>query len=249
LLAEATASGVLEKKEHDIVSRLFRLSDLTVSALMTPREQLVWLDLAAASRERLAEAVQGGHTRFLACLGALDHVRGYVKVQDLLVQALAGGPPDPSAVLRQPHRVRPWTPAFRVLERFQRTGDHIAIVTGHGGRLEGLVTLNDILEKIVGEFPEPHEMSAPGAVRRADGSWLMDGLLSWQEAMRILGHESEGGPVHRTLHAFVVHHLGEDPSAADVFTWDGLRVEVVDMDGSRVDKVLVAPVFEEDGVG
>jgi CBS domain containing-hemolysin-like protein len=160
-------------------------------------------------------------------------------IGELVPKRLAMSYPERVAVLRTPHMVPPWTPAFRVLERFQATGDHIAIVTGRGGRVEGLVTLNDLLENIVGDFPEPHELPAPGAARRADGSWLMDGLLPLDECLSRLGREPVRAIEFPTLHAFVIHHLGDEPATADAFEWNGLRFEVVDMDDSRVDKVLI----------
>jgi putative hemolysin len=239
LVAEATASGILEKTEQDVVRRLFRLSDLTVETLMTSRERIVWLDMGTPPSKRRSAMIGVGHSRFVACDGELDRVRGYAKVQDLLDQCIRGEEPDPGAVLREPHIVPPWTPAFRVLERFRASGDHIAIVREASGRVLGLVTLNDVLENIVGEFPEPHEMALPTAMCRPDGSWLVDGLLPFEEALRRLG--VDGAPVagFPTLHSFMVHHLGEEPSAADFFEWQGIAFEIVDMDGSRVDKVLV----------
>jgi putative hemolysin len=239
LVAEATASGILEKTEQDVVRRLFRLSDQTVETLMTPRERIVWLDTSASQSERRLGMTGAGHSRFIVCDGELDRVRGYVKVQDLLDLCVRGEEPDPRSALRRPHVVSPWTPAFRILEQFQRSGDHIAIVQSTAGRVIGLVTLNDVLKNIVGTFPEPHEMAPPEAVRRPDGSWLVDGLLPFEDALGRIGRDRSAAEGFPTLHAFVVHHLGEDPSAADRFEWEGLGFEVVDMDGSRVDKVLV----------
>lgn len=241
MVAEATASGILEKTEQDVVRRLFRLSDRNVDTLMTPRERIVWLDLAADPGTRLSGVSGAGHSRFVVCENTLDDVRGYVKVQDLFDLTLEGEAPKLEKILRKPHVVAPWTPAFRILERFQRSGDHIALVQDPAGRITGLVTLNDILSNIVGDFPEPHELERPEAVRRPDGSWLMDGLMSLEEAFLRLDSSPSAPEGFPTLHAFVVEHLGASPSAAQSFHWDGLRFEVVDMDGSRVDKVMVGP--------
>jgi len=241
LVAEATAAGILEKTEQDVVRRLFRLSDRTVETLMTPRERIVWLDAKASKSEGRNRIEGAGHSRFVVCDGDLDRVRGYVKVQDLLDQLVRGEEPDPVAVLRRPLFVSPWTPAFHILERFQKSGDHIAIVQTPAGKVAGLVTLNDVLENIVGDFPEPHELDAPTAVRRPDGSWLVDGLLPLGEALARVGVSATAPVAFPTLHAFVVHHLGDRLSVAQSFDWEGLRFEVVDMDGSRVDKVLVEP--------
>lgn len=240
MVAEATASGILEKTEQDVVRRLFRLSDRTVEALMTPRERIVWVDAKASRAERRNRIAGAGHSRFVVCDGDLDRVRGYVKVQDLLDQMVRGEEPDPVRVLRRPLFVPPWTPAFRILERFQQSGDHIAVVQTPAGKVAGLVTLNDVLENIVGDFPEPHEIEAPTAVRRPDGSWLVDGLLPLGEALARVGADVAVPDGFPTLHSFVVRQLGDTPAAADTFDWHGLRFEVVDMDGGRVDKVLVA---------
>lgn len=239
ILAEATAAGVLEDREHDIVKRLFLLSDLTAGSLMTPREKIVWIDLQEPAGAELLRVGTLTHARFLICDGALDRVRGYVSVPDLLGQLLATGVPDLSAILRKPHFVGPWDTAFHLLEVFQRSSDHIALVMGTKGRVEGVVTLNDILQGIVGDLPEPEIAPAPGAVQREDGSWLVDGLIPFEDFLAIVGRDPEGAEAFPTLHAFVVDHLGEEPEASQVFRWRGVRLEVVDMDGRRVDKVLV----------
>ena len=162
LVAEATASGILEKTEQDVVRRLFHLSDQTVETLMTPRERIVWLDRGASQSERRLAMTGAGHSRFIVCDGELDRIRGYVKVQDLLDLCLQGEEPDTQSVLRRPHMVSPWTPAFRILEQFQRSGDHIAIVQSGAGRVIGLVTLNDVLKNIVGDLPRAARDGASG---------------------------------------------------------------------------------------
>lgn len=242
ILAEATAAGVLEHREHDIVQRLFNLSDRTASSLMTPRDRIVWLDLNLPGEEQLKSVGTMAHARFIVCDGALDRVRGYVSLPDLLGQVLTEGSPDVAAILRTPHFVRPWDTAFKVLEIFQRSRDHIALVMGTKGRVEGVVTLNDVLEGIVGDLPEPTPAPLPGAVRREDGSWLVDGLLPFEEFVLLVARVPEPHERFATLHAFVVERLGDDPKPSDAFVWQGVRLEVVDMDWNRVDKVLVQEV-------
>ncbi len=246
MIAHATSTGVLEATEQQITERLFRLSDTHVEALMTPREAIAWLDLAdgpAAWTRALGEI---RHTRYVVGDGSLDRFQGYVRVQELLASLLAGEEPSLSRILRTPHLLPPWTPAFRVLERFQWTGDHIALVTDPTGRVVGLVTLNDILEGIVGDLPERDEVPVPGWVERADGSWLVDGLLPWEEVVELLSGRAAGPlpPVPEpppTLHSFLSERLAQPPRVAGVLEWEGFRLEVVDMDGSRIDKVLVQP--------
>lgn len=242
ILAEATAAGVLEHREHDIVQRLFQLSDRTAASLMTPRDRIVWLDLNLPGEEQLRSVGTMAHARFIVCDGELDRVRGYVSLPDLLGQVMAEGSPDVAAILRTPHFVRPWDTAFKVLEIFQRSRDHIALVMGKKGRVEGVVTLNDVLEGIVGDLPEPVEAPLPGAVQREDGSWLVDGLLPFEDFVLLVARVPEPHERFATLHAFVVEHLGDEPKPSQVFIWQGVRLEVVDMDWNRVDKVLVQEV-------
>jgi putative hemolysin len=239
MIAHATETGVLEATEQQIVERLFRLSDATAATVMTPREDIIWLDrrgTVAEWRERLGDV---RHTRYIVADGDLDRHLGYVNVQELLRGKLGGRELDIGAALRKPHIVPWWTPAFRLLELFQWSGDHIALITGDRGEVAGVVTLNDLLEGIVGDIPDLHEVVAPGVLQREDGSWLVDGLLDFGEFVRIFRRADAGLPHFTTVHAFVSERLGRKPVAAAAFNWRGLRIEIVDMDGSRVDKVLV----------
>jgi putative hemolysin len=245
LIANAAATGVIEPTEQQIVERLFRLSDRTLGMLMTPRTAIVWLDRAAgpdAWRRRLGEV---RHTRYLVADGDLDHQVGYVKVQDLLEQALRGEPLALEPLLREPHVLPARTPVFRLLELFRWSGAHIAVVTGEGGRVEGIVTLNDVLEGLVGGMPEWREIVAPGVVEREDGSWLVDGLLAFERFADFFGRQDPRAPEFATLHDFVLERLGGRPATAAVVRWRGLRLEIVDMDGAQIDKVLV--MVEADG--
>jgi len=239
MIAHATEAGVLEATEQQIVERLFRLSDMTIEMLMTPRDKIVWLDRATGPehwRSRLGEVL---FTRYPVADGELDRYAGYVKVQDLLDLTLAPEPPELDSILRKPHLLPPWTPVFRLLELFQWSHVHMALVTDDEGRVQGIVTLYDVLEGIVGHLPETREASVPGMVRRKDGSWLVDGLLPFEEFLHSFQREVEEPREYPTLHTFVVAHLEEEPRVASVFFWQGLRLEIVDMDGSRIDKVLV----------
>lgn len=239
MIAHATETGVLEATEQQIVERLFRLSDKTVEMLMTPRERIVWLDRQASPNDWRERMNPVRHTRYLVCDGDLDQHVGYVNVQELLGRCLQRMPLDLNAVLRKPHVIERWTPAFRVLERFQWSGDHIAIVTETGGEVAGVVTLNDVLEGIVGDIPETYEVTVPGVIEREDGSWLVDGLLPFDEFVTVFDVQPPAGRAFDTVHAFMVANLEERPRPAAVFRWQGLRLEIVDMDGSRIDKVLV----------
>ncbi len=239
LIAHATEAGVLEATEQQIVERLFRLSDMTVGMLMTPREQIVWLDRSTGPdswRSRLGEV---RYTRYPVADGALDRTAGYVKVQDLLELVLAPEPATLDSFLRKPHLLPPWTPVFRLLELFQWSHVHMALVTDDDGKVQGIVTLYDVLEGMVGQLPETREGVAPGMVQRKDGSWLVDGLLPFQEFVGAFGLDVPEPRQYPTLHALISESLDDQPEVTSTLRWRGLHMEVVDMDGSRVDKVLI----------
>ncbi len=240
MIAHATEAGVLEATEQQIVDRLFRLSDQTVEQIMTPREDLIWLD-RTADPENWRPYLSGiRHTRYVVADGDLDDFAGYVMVRELLQRLLAEEPLSLDELLREPHVLPPWTPVFRLLELFQWSGDHMALVVSDDGRLEGVVTLNDVLAGIVGDMPQIHHRVAPGVAEREDGTTLVDGLIPFSEFARIFGRGADEAHHYPTLHAFMVDQLHGPPRRTAVVHWRGLRLEIVDMDGSRVDQVLVS---------
>ncbi|MBD1864364.1 MULTISPECIES: hemolysin family protein [Trichocoleus] len=250
LLQQGTEAGTFEEVEQDMVERVFRLGDRRANGLMTPRPDIVWLDLEDSLEENRQKITEGVHSRFPVCQGGIDSVLGVLHVNDLLVRSLVGEPIDLATNLRQPLFIPESTRALSVLELFKKSSTHIAFVVDEYGVIQGLVTLNDILEAIVGDIPSVEDLEEPYAVQREDGSWLLDGMLSVDEFKDILEINKipgeEKGNYH-TLGGFVVMHLGHIPTAADHFDWQGLRFEVMDMDGNRVDKVLVMPVASEEG--
>lgn len=239
MIAQATESGVLEVAEQEIVERLFRLSDTTVDTIMAPRHKIVWLDSNAAPESWRQSLTKIRHTRYLVADGDLDSPVGYVMVRDLLQRVAGGEPLGLDGLVRQSHVLPTWTPVFRLLELFQSSGDHIAVVTGDDGRVAGLVTLNDVLTGIVGDMPPVREVAAPGVVKREDGSWLADGLIPFHQFAKIFGLDENRARQFPTLHAFMVDRLESPASRADVVNWGRLRLEVVDIDGARVDQVVV----------
>lgn len=243
LMEQGTQAGVFEEAEQDIVERVFWLGDQRAASLMTPRRRVVWLDAAAPPEESREVMARHRFSRFLVCEGTLDRVVGMVEVKDLWARSLAGEPVDDlRAVLRRPLFVPESTRALRVLELFRESGTHLALVVDEYGGIEGLVTLNDVLEEIVGELALAGAPASPGVVRRDDGSWLVDGALQmeeFREALDLPERREEDREEFRTVGGFVLTHLGRVPAAGDRFDAGGLRVEVVDMDGHRVDKVLV----------
>ncbi len=250
LIEQGTEAGTFEEAEQDMVQRVFRLGDRPVNALMTPRPDIVWLDLEDSAEENRQKMMDSCHSRFPVCQGGLDNVLGVMHVTDLLARTLSGQPLDLTISLRQPVFVPESTRGLKVLELFKQTGIHVALVVDEYGVIQGLVTLNDVLVEIVGDVPSADELDDPQAVQREDGSWLLDGMLPVDEFVELFDINELRGKhqgSYQTLGGFVMTHLGRIPAAADHFEWEGMRFEVMDMDGNRVDKVLVMPMTTESG--
>lgn len=245
LLKEGAEVGVFEKAEQDMVAHVFRLGGRRVSSLMTHRTDIVWLDADESLQVLARKVTQSTHSRYPVVRGSLDNVLGIVRAKELLACDLAHQEIDLKAVLHSPLFVPESTPALKVLQMFKESRRQIALVIDAHGSIQGLVTATDILEAIVGDMPDVDEPFEPQVVQRADGSWLLDGLLPTDELREILGVKQLPGETqghYHTLGGFVMKMLGRIPAKADHFEWKGLRFEVVDMDRYRVDKVLVARV-------
>ncbi|MBD2682968.1 MULTISPECIES: hemolysin family protein [Nostoc] len=244
LIEQGTEAGTFEEAEQDMVERVFRLGDRPVSYLMTPRPDIVWLDLDDTAEENRQKMVDSAYSRYPVCQGGLDNVLGVIPVTDLLARSFRGEQLDLTVGLRQPVFVPESTRGLKVLELFKQTVTHMALVVDEYGVIQGLVTLNDIMSEIVGDVPSTDGQDQPQAVQREDGSWLLDGMLPVEEFLELFDMEeweSEERGSYQTLGGFVITHLGRIPTAADHFEWEGMRIEVMDMDGNRVDKVLVVP--------
>ncbi|MBW4616212.1 MAG: hemolysin family protein [Desmonostoc vinosum HA7617-LM4] len=248
LIEQGTEAGTFEEAEQDMVERVFRLGDRPVSYFMTPRPDIVWLDLEDSPEENREKMVESAYSRYPVCQEGLDNVLGVIPVTDLLARSFRGEPLDLTVGLRQPVFVPESTRGLKVLELFKQTITHMALVVDEYGVIQGLVTLNDIMSEIVGDVPSADGEDEPQAVQREDGSWLLDGMLAVEEFFKLFDAEeweSEERGSYQTLGGFVITHLGRIPAAADHFEWQSMRIEVMDMDGNRVDKVLVVPMMDE----
>jgi putative hemolysin len=242
LMEQGAAAGVFHESEQAFVSNVLRLDDRRVTSIMTPRQQFYAVDLedgAEAIRQAVAAAP---HTRIVVCRGGTDNVLGIVEANELLADLLAGRPLDVAARVREPLRVPETATTTSLIETFREQGRQLALVMDEYGEVLGLVTDSDFLGAIVGEIGATGQPVPSGIERREDGSWLVDGGLPVEALEDML----ELGPLpgqeehqYTTVAGFVLHQLGRIPQPADHFTWDGLRFEVVDMDGRRVDKVLI----------
>jgi putative hemolysin len=245
LMEQGAAAGVFHESEQAFVSNVLRLDERRVTSIMTPRQQFYAVDLdddPATVRARIAAA---RHSRVVVCRGGTDNVLGLVEVTDLLADQLCGRPLDVAARVREPLRVPETATTTSLIETFRKHGGQIALVMDEYGEVLGLVTDSDFLGAIVGEIGEHGVPVSEGIQRREDGTWLVDGGLAVEALEDVL----ESGPLpgreehqYTTVAGFVLYQLGRIPEPADHFTWGGLRFEILDMDGRRVDKVLVSRV-------
>ena len=248
LMQQGTQVGVFEVAEQDMVESVFRLGERYIDAIMTPRTEIEWLDLDEPYEDLLRQVLESRHTRFPVAAGGLDNVVGILQARDLLIYHTGKGQANIEELMVPPIFVPDSMPALKVLEMIKSSGVHAALVIDEYGGLLGMVTLYDILTAIVGDIPTEGETDEPQVVQREDGSWLMDGLLAIDEFKDLLDlpdMPEEDHVGYQTLGGFVMSQIGSIPSAGQHFDWENYRFEVMDMDGRRVDKVLVSPVHPE----
>lgn len=241
LLEEGARRGVFEEEERDLVRQALRLDDRPVRELMRPRPRIVWLDPDEPPEENRNRVVESQHSYFPVARGDLDNLLGMASVKDAWARAMAGEDANLLETLRRPSLVSESAPATAALEAFKRSGLPTALVVDERGHIEGLVTLNDILEALVGDVSEADGTEEVSIVRREGGSWLIDGLLAADELKEHLGLEElphEDDVDYQTVGGMVMATIERVPAEGDRFDWEGYSFEVVDMDGRRVDKVL-----------
>jgi putative hemolysin len=246
MITEATRAGVFHVDEHRMIEGVLRLPDRTVRSVMIPRGEVVWLDLAD-SRDTVWNAIRAGsHSRYPVCRGDLDELLGIVQTGDLAdwLRDPSGG--DLASRLRAPLIVHESTRVLRLLDLFRESRLNFAVVVDEHGSIEGIVTPGNILTAIAGELPEAASEEVPEAVKRDDQSWLIDGRMPIDDVERLLGcGNMRSGNDYTTLAGFVLAQLGHLPATAENFRWRGLRFEVVDMDGRRIDKLLIQRLTPE----
>src|SRR5437764_2698562 len=243
MLREGAATGHIPHAETAIVEMALRLGDRRASAVMTPRTQIVWLDLDDSEAENRRKIQESAYSRFPVVQGGSQQVVGIVQSKDLLVAALAGRPFDLRAATRPPLYLPNTVTVLRVLETFKTSGEPMALIVDEYGDLEGLVTPSDILETLVGDIPGSPEADQR-IVRRDDETWLIDGMVGLDELKQVLGISRLPGedPDFHTLGGYLMARLNRVPMEADRISAGDWRFEVVKMDGRRVDRVLVTPV-------
>lgn len=243
LLEEGTKAGIFEEVEQDMVESVLTLDNRPISALMTPRTEVEWYDLNDPISSFEAKIKAGSRSVFPVAIDTLDNVQGVVDVRDYLILKLQKKTKkNIREIMTNSLFVVESTPILKTVEMFKRTGIHIAMIIDEHGVVQGLVTINDVLEAIVGDISLSGE---PEAIQRADGSWLIDGMLPLDEFKRIFNIDKWLGEEqghYYTMGGLLVVHLGRAPRAGDKMIWNNFSFEVVDMDGRRVDKIIVMPV-------
>lgn len=243
LMEQGAEAGVFHEAEQTMVTNVLRLDERRVTSIMTPRQEFYVIDLDDPEDEMRARIAETPHNRLLVCRGGIDNLVGVAEASELLSDLVRGRPLDIAARSRMPLLVPETATTTSLLETFREQGVHHALVADEYGEVQGLVTRADLLDAIVGEIGPAGATDEPGISRREDGSWLVDGGLPvehLQDALDLGPMPGQETHEFTTVAGFVLHQMGRIPQVADHFRWNDLRFEVVDMDGRRVDKVLVS---------
>lgn len=245
MIAQGAASGVFKPVEQTMVGNVFRLDDIEVRAIMTPRVDIRWLDVEDSHAVNHAVLREGRYRTLPVARGSLDEVLGLLDAKDYLARCLEGVPPSLEVALHTPVYVPESISPFQLLETLRRKRSHLALVVDEYGSIEGLVSLTDLLEALVGDLPQRGVEPSDAFVQREDGSWLIDGMVAIDRVEELLGghidQQQDEADVH-TLGGLVMHLLGRVPEVGAVVDLPAWRIEVVDMDGNRVDRLLLSRV-------
>ncbi len=245
LIAQGTEAGIFEKAEQRLVSNVFRLDDQKIAAIMTPRLDIVLVDLQDSLDENRRKLLENEHSRLPVCQSGLENILGIVQTKHLLSHVLSGESfeqLDFKRISKNPLYVPETITSMQLLETFRKTASQMALVVNEYGDIQGLVTLNDVLVSIVGELPKAEADDEMNPKQREDGSWLIDGMYpieKFKEHFKISQLEGENTGYFHTVAGFVMWRLGKVPEATDTCEWGNFKFEVVDMDGKRIDKVLI----------
>lgn len=247
VLAQGSAAGIIDPHEHEMVRKVFRLDDRPIASLMTPRSDIVYLDIEHDLASNLERIMNSDHTHYPVCEGGVDNIKGVATTKRLLQQSLKGEMLDVKKHLDAAVFVPESLTGMKLLEQFRSSGTQIAFVIDEYGELQGLVTVHDVVEALAGEF-KPEDPEDAWAVQREDGSWLLDGLTPIPELKDRLAVDSmpdEDKGRYHTLSGMIMWLIDRLPRTGDVVDWGGWRFEIVDLDGNRVDKVLASRISKD----
>jgi putative hemolysin len=240
VVAEAESAGIIEERERELITGIMRMADRRVRGVMTPRPAVDWIDADANSETVRQHLMRTPHTRIVVAEGTIDRAVGIVQARDLLSAVLSGEPLDLRALMRKPPVVPDVADSMAVLTALRDSGVPIAFVVDEYGHFEGLVTPADLLAAIAGEFrSDLDEGEDPSIVRRDDGSMLVAGSMAADELAETLGFTLKDERDYQTVAGFVLAELEHIPATGEHFDAHGFRFEVVDMDGRKIDKLLV----------
>ncbi len=243
MIAEGTDAGIFQPAEREMIEGVLRLADRPVRSIMIPRPDVDWLDAQEHADALHDEIVRTGHSRYPVIRGAADNIIGIVQAKDLLEQQRRTGTIDLATAVRAPLYVDEHLPVLKLLDRFKSSKVHMAVIIDEHGSFLGIVTPTDILIAIAGDLPERAGDAEPDAVKRKDGSWLLDGAMAIDDVERKLGisglRQEES---YSTLAGFALSELGRIPEAGAAFTWRDWRFEIIDLDGRRIDKILASRI-------
>lgn len=244
MLRQGTQAGVFEEAEEDMVENVFRLNNLRIDALMTPRTEIIWLDIHDPINTIREKIQQSTYTRYPVCKDDPDNLLGIVSAKYLLAHGLNKDTLAQKDTLTPPLFVPESMLASRMVELFKRSETHIAVVIDEYGGTQGLLTLHDVLEAIVGNILSSRDLGVSQVIQREDGSWLLDGMLridEFKDLFEIAELPDEDRGEYQTLAGFALDQLDRLPKEGQTFKWNDLRFEVIDMDGYRIDKILISP--------
>lgn len=250
MLVEGTSAGVIESHEHTMVRNVFRLDDRQIGSLMVPRADIVCLDVDDSFEDNLQRIEDSDHARFPVVQGGIENILGVINARQWLTRALKDKSQSlREQVLQSPLYVPETITGMELLDNFRLSDVHMAFVIDEYGEVQGIITLQDLIEAITGEF-QPRDPETSWAVQREDGSWLLDGHIPVPELKDRLGleevPEEERGRYH-TLSGMIMLLTGTLPKVADAVQWEGWKLEIVDMDGRAIDKVLAMRLPPSEG--
>ena len=242
MLSQGTSSGALEHIELELIERVLRLGNRTADAIMTPRMEITWLDMDDTPQEMRDKVSLSGYSYFPVCRGNLDNVVGIVSAKKFLSHSIVNDNFDLNSLLQPTLFLPEGVPAMEVLRRFKDSRNQVVLMIDEHGGVQGLMTIKDILEAIIGDVSEETEPADAEVFQREDGSFLLDAKMpidEFKERFKVRTLPYEGESYYQTLGGFIMVFMRRLPSTGDVIEWGGMRLEVVDMDGRRVDKVLL----------
>ena len=238
MISEGTEAGTIEEEEREIIERVFHLGDRNITSLMTHRSDIIWFDLEDNEEKIKGKIVSEPHSVYPICDGEIDNIKGIVSIKDLYVT-------DDMTKFKEVMKPAMFVPEnntpYQLLEKFKQTKQHSCFIVDEYGSMQGLITLNDILEAIVGDIPQP-DVTDYEVTERDDGSFLVDAQIPFYDFLSRFDKEqwmNEGEHEFDTLAGFILHELERIPHSGDKFDWKGFKFEIIDMDGHRIDKVLV----------